>query len=273
MKMNRVEFLNAIQETAAVTGFSPALIEKDYHCSIILKKIYDHDFLKEHLIFKGGTLLAKCYLPFFRMSEDLDFSVKNELCAERKDRRKLADAIRSVIPAILADSGFREISPFRGFNESKQYNAIFGYNSLFLPEDTIKFEVGFRGDLMLSPLRQPLKTLLLDSYNLKKPAFPAFEALVLSDKEAYAEKVRAALTRQTPAIRDFYDITAIAGSGFDLIAPEFIMLVARKLTVDNDAQINLSNSKKNALQEKYRANCMQCSKMEFSSTLKEVGKS
>ena len=252
MKMNKAEFRNAIQETAAVTGFSPALVEKDYHCSVILKKIYEHEFLKTHLVFKGGTLLAKCYLSFFRMSEDLDFSVKNELCAERKDRRKLADAIRAVIPDLLAETGFREVSPFRGFNESRQYNAVFGYESLFLLEDTIKFEVGFRGDLMLAPVRQPLQTLLRDAYNPQKSVISPFEALVLSHQEAYAEKVRAALSRQIPAIRDFYDITAIADSGFDLSTPDFIALVARKLAADKSAQIDLSEDKQRALQERIK---------------------
>lgn len=250
MKMNKAEFRNAILATSAVTGFSPALVEKDYRSSVILKKIYENDFLKENLIFKGGTLLAKCYLTFFRMSEDLDFSVRNEICGERKDRRKLADALRAIIPDLLAEAGFREVTPLRGFNESRQYNAVFGYESVSMPEDTIKFEVGFRGDLMLPPLRRPLQTLLQDAYNPGRLAFPSFEALVLSGQEAYAEKVRAALSRQTPAIRDFYDITAIANSGFDLTASDFVELVGRKLAADTGAQIDLSKGKRLALQER-----------------------
>jgi predicted nucleotidyltransferase component of viral defense system len=119
-----------------------------------------------------------------------------------------------------------------------------------MTEDRIKFVVGFRGDLMLPPLRQPLQTLLQDAYNPGKLAFPSFEALVLSDQEAYAEKVRAALSRQTPAIRDFYDITAIANSGFDLTASDFVELVGRKLAADTGAQIDLSKGKQLALQER-----------------------
>jgi predicted nucleotidyltransferase component of viral defense system len=206
------------------------------------------------------------------MSEYLDFSVKNELCGERKDRRKLADAIRAVIPDPLAETGFREVSPFRGFNESRQYNAVFGYESLFLPEDTIKFEVGFRGDLMLAPVRQPLQTLLRDAYNPQKPVISPFDALVLSHQEAYAEKVRAALSRQIPAIRDFYDITAIADSGFDLNTPDFFALDARKLAADKSAQIDLSESKQRALQERIHSELQDALRNNSSFTLHESWK-
>jgi predicted nucleotidyltransferase component of viral defense system len=250
MKMTRDSLSSAIAHSAAVTGFSASLIEKDYYCSLILKRLYEHDFLRNHLIFKGGTLLSKCYLPFFRLSEDLDFSVVNELCLERKDRRKLADFVRGIIPELLADVGFREASAFRGFNESRQYNAIFAYNSLTIPEDTIKFEIGFRGDLMLTPERRPLQTLLRNPFSPQTPPFPEFDALVLSAQEAYSEKVRAALSRTKPAIRDFFDVAAISESGFDLTAPDFVALVARKIAADSGAQIDITKSKQLHLRER-----------------------
>ena len=103
---------------------------------------------------------------------------------------------------------------------------------------------------MIPPIRRPLQTLLQDAYNPGKLAFPEFEALVLSDQEAFAEKVRAALSRQSPAIRDFYDITAIANTGFDLTASDFIELVGRKLAADTRAQIDLSKGKQLALRER-----------------------
>ena len=56
---------------------------------------------------------------------------------------------RSITLHETQDLNLREVSAFRGFNESTQYNGIFGYDSLVGPSETIKFEVGFRGDLML----------------------------------------------------------------------------------------------------------------------------
>ncbi len=47
--------------------------------------------------------------------------------------------------------------------------------------------------------------------------------------EVRAEKVRAAFTREAPAIRDFYDLSLLLDAGADMRSPEFIALVDRKL--------------------------------------------
>ncbi len=53
----------------------PQQIEKDYIISWLLWGISKHDWLKEVLIFKGGTCLLKIYIPDFRYSEDMDFTL------------------------------------------------------------------------------------------------------------------------------------------------------------------------------------------------------
>ena len=45
-------FRDAVQFTAAETGFSERLIEKDYYCSVVLADIAASD---AGLVFKGGT--------------------------------------------------------------------------------------------------------------------------------------------------------------------------------------------------------------------------
>lgn len=53
---------------------SLAQVEQDLLLSRILIEIYSHPFLKEHLVFRGGTALHKLFLsPAGRYSEDLDF--------------------------------------------------------------------------------------------------------------------------------------------------------------------------------------------------------
>lgn len=66
-------FTEAVAFTAARLGFVPTLIEKDYFCSVVLA--YLAGVLKETLIFKGGTCLTKVHAGFYRLSEDLDFTV------------------------------------------------------------------------------------------------------------------------------------------------------------------------------------------------------
>lgn len=95
---NKDLFLSAIEFTAAKTGFQPALIEKDYYCSLIL-----HDFsitMGDILIFKGGTLLAKAHAGFYRLSEDLDFSISISHKSTRKDRSQLANKVKPFVNTI-----------------------------------------------------------------------------------------------------------------------------------------------------------------------------
>jgi predicted nucleotidyltransferase component of viral defense system len=75
------------------TKFFPQLLEKDYHLTRILHRISEKRI--KDLVFKGGTCLNKCYLGFYRLSEDLDFvynqDVKNQSKAQIK---KILDDLR-----------------------------------------------------------------------------------------------------------------------------------------------------------------------------------
>lgn len=53
------------------------IIEKDFVLTWILYGISQMSFLREKLIFKGGTALKKCYFGDYRFSEDLDFTLIN----------------------------------------------------------------------------------------------------------------------------------------------------------------------------------------------------
>ncbi len=55
-----------------------AVIERDYCLSWFLFGLAHSNF-KEQLIFKGGTALRRCHYEEYRFSEDLDFSLKEEI--------------------------------------------------------------------------------------------------------------------------------------------------------------------------------------------------
>ena len=65
-----------ISGAATKAGVKDIQIEKDYVISWILYGIAEIPFLKENLIFKGGTVLKKAYFPAYRFSEELEFSIK-----------------------------------------------------------------------------------------------------------------------------------------------------------------------------------------------------
>lgn len=58
--------------SAAKKGVIEALIEKDFWVCLVLKSVFESEGLKEHLLFKGGTSLSKCYNIIERFSEDVD---------------------------------------------------------------------------------------------------------------------------------------------------------------------------------------------------------
>lgn len=58
-----------------------AIAEKDYFLAVVLKIIYS-SFLKEKLVFKGGTALNHLYLDQLRFSEDLDFTATSKVNIE-----------------------------------------------------------------------------------------------------------------------------------------------------------------------------------------------
>jgi predicted nucleotidyltransferase component of viral defense system len=55
---------------------APHIVEKDYVLGWILWGISQNKDLLDDWVFKGGTCLKKCYFDSYRMSEDLDFTLR-----------------------------------------------------------------------------------------------------------------------------------------------------------------------------------------------------
>ena len=88
---NKEEFRNAVLFAAEQNRLVPAVVEKDYYVTLILKG------LKERLpfiVFKGGTSLSKCYKVINRFSEDIDVTIDTKLSQGQKG--KIKDAIKAV---------------------------------------------------------------------------------------------------------------------------------------------------------------------------------
>ena len=101
-------FLEAVNFTAAQTGFSPRLIEKDYFCTLLLRYLATTDML----VFKGGTCMAKVHGEFYRLSEDLDFAIPMPCDAmpSRLSRRKL----KKTVAELATKRGFTVVEPLTG---------------------------------------------------------------------------------------------------------------------------------------------------------------
>jgi predicted nucleotidyltransferase component of viral defense system len=221
----------ALALAEATTGFSQRLIEKDYYCSVMLRDLSGP--FDVGLVFKGGTCLSKVHAEFFRLSEDLDFCVSLPANATPRERRAAAAPVKTRLTSVLDRLPcFRVAEALQGHNGSRQYNGRFAYRSVVTGEDEfIKLEVSLREPVLFPAEVLPARTMLLDP-DSGGPAFPHVSIRVLSLREAYAEKIRAALTRREPAIRDFFDIDSAVERGlFDPSNREFLDLVKRKLAI------------------------------------------
>lgn len=235
-------FGDAIQFTASETGFSARLIEKDYYCSLILREL--GPLFEAGLVFKGGTSLAKVHAGFYRLSEDLDFGVSMDSTARRNERRTVAGPIKSYLQNLSTHLDCVTASNIRGENESRQYRGTYSFRSQVTGQDeTIKVEVSFREPAIEPAEFRSAQTLLVNPFT-GKAAVPELAVKVLSLRETYAEKARAALSRREPAIRDFYDIQFAVQKGIlNLADPELLALLRGKLAIAGNEPVDLSESR------------------------------
>src|ERR1044072_3344911 len=84
-------FREAVQFTAAETGFVQRLIEKDYFCTVLLSYLFKS--AGDGLVFKGGTSLTKVHSELYRLSEDLDYTISTPVDAARAERSERAQVV------------------------------------------------------------------------------------------------------------------------------------------------------------------------------------
>jgi predicted nucleotidyltransferase component of viral defense system len=238
-----LRFRDALTLTEAQSGFSSRLIEKDYYCSLLLQDL--SGLFEQGLVFKGGTCLSKVHAAFFRLSEDLDFCVSLQADAARSERRRAFSPIREHLLGSSRRLPFFELADtFEGHNGSRQYVGRFTYGSAVTGElDFIKVEVSLREEILLPPEVLPARTLLRDAHTAS-PVLSLVNVRALQLREAYAEKMRAALSRRDPAIRDVFDLDhAVQGCLFNHRDRAVLKLLEAKLAVDGNEPADLSETK------------------------------
>ena len=230
--MDKNKLKDIINFIADKQGFRPAIIEKDYCLTRILNAVNEH--LSRDIIFKGGTLLNKAYLNYHRLSEDLDFSYRSDIdFSTRGKRSKAITSIRKKMPSFLSFLGLTSDDPEgKGFNNSTQYLFNLQYQSIIMKhEESIKFEISLRQPSFLPPTTVQVKHFYQDPFS-GEDLFPQGSVLALSLEESVAEKLKAGISRLTPAIRDYYDLGHFIKIGFDFAQPDLLKLVNKKLELD-----------------------------------------
>jgi predicted nucleotidyltransferase component of viral defense system len=207
------------------------LLEKDIILHLILNGLSADERFRSHYAFKGGTCLIKCYLGYYRFSEDLDFSYiqqddfrgksENQM---RKEISSEIDRLAGIIEAIAsehnldfrADKKDHHYMEFGGGNKFTTFKIW--YESVELSATQfIKVQINY-----VEKFKYPLKQLEakssladLDEKELKLRHPRAVNIIKLTTVQAYdlreilAEKIRAILTRRGTKARDFIDVYLI----------------------------------------------------------------
>jgi len=240
---DKEQFFTLIDRIASLTGFYAPLMEKDYYLTLLLSRIHE---LSEDLIFKGGTCLNKIYYSYYRLSEDLDFSMLlPQYKATRGERRKCIRPVKDNIESFVKQFGLKiDDAGNPGRNESKQYVYYLVYDSVTtLSEQTVKLEIGLRFNTILATEKRQVRHKFKHSFT-DEPLVDSGEVQCMSLNELVSEKLRAAAIRKIIAPRDFYDIDFILRNKFDLTDKQVITLFKKKLQEDG-ADPDLGKYRKN----------------------------
>lgn len=119
---DRGVFKDMIEQVADSIGRSPAVIEKDYYVTQILRLLAQK---LDNCVFKGGTSLSKGFHVIDRFSEDIDITF-NEYIGENR-RKKLKNVILKEISEVLG----MPITNWYDTQSDRDYNAyFFSYESV-----------------------------------------------------------------------------------------------------------------------------------------------
>ena len=234
---NKTDLKEIVIKLSNESGFAPILLEKDYHLTRILHKISERKI--KDLIFKGGTCLNKCYLGFYRLSEDLDFVFNQDVKGLSKSQiKKILSELKKEFFIILEELGLEvnnELGKGWKMLTSKKDPKIVGleiitkYKSLIDNSiQTIKIETSFRNKLINLTKTRPIHHEFIDALGqliLKED----MQIEVIDLIENFAEKFRALVTRKNIAIRDIYDIHFILNKNILKIDERIIELSLIKI--------------------------------------------
>lgn len=201
-----------------------AVLERDYCISWLLIGL-SRAPLRRKLAFKGGTALKRCYFEDYRFSEDLDFTLLEEISL---------DALKKELEIVYTEVKTASGITFRFSREDSQphqnsYTFYLGYEGP-LPMTTggkeIKVDVTLKEHLA-NPLEDRI---VLKSYSEYSDLPEDARILIYSLDEIATEKAVALLDRARTEPRDLYDLWYLIASTKSVEPSEINHAIRQKLS-------------------------------------------
>lgn len=213
---------NAIEQTD--------MLEKYLILHQVLTDLSQNEFFSKNFVFKGGTCLTKCYLSYYRFSEDIDFTWKDQTVFKDKSQTQ----IRRTLSQTIDETGaiFEKIASKRGLDfkcekHNQHYVELGGSNKICTfkiwyhaetlnVESFVKVQMNFVEKLRFTPQKDMLSALpckeneeLLFLFPEYTEYFQTINLYVYDTREIICEKVRSILTREGFKARDSLDVYLI----------------------------------------------------------------
>ena len=191
-----------IQRLARDGGVDERTQERDYVLTWLLAGMAAQDF---GLVFKGGTCLRRCYIPGYRYSEDLDFTL-----GPGRTPVDAVDAVAAWCRLTGEEAGIRaDATPDDTIARRRVWVSFTGPLAA-RRNRAIKIDLADDEEIIGAIARRPLHSEYSD--------LPAgrYEVPAYSLSEIWAEKTRSLMQRAEP--RDAYDLAALADLDCNLAA-------------------------------------------------------
>ena len=183
-----------------------AILERDYCLSWFLVGISQTPFLQEILVFKGGTAIKKCYIPDYRFSEDLDFTLVKEVAFE-EIQKGLDEAFKIIERQSGIKFHFSRLDRNTHQNSHTFFLTFEGPLPRVSPQE-IKVDITIR-EWMAFPI---LKKTVLKGNKQYEDLPEDAEVRIYSLGEIAAEKVLALCDRARNEPRDLYDLWQLSAN-------------------------------------------------------------
>ena len=200
----------AINTVALQTGLPPSSIEKDWWVTQVLKALHTLPYA-EHIAFKGGTSLSKCWNLIARFSEDVDIALSREFLGfsgelsktQISDRLRRAacsfvrekmqyDVRKALVDLDIRTDAFSVDVIITPVTTTDPEVITITYHSLYevspYIKNTVKIEISGRS--MMEPIEKKAINAAIDAHFSKAPfAEKPFEVNAVIPERTFLEKV------------------------------------------------------------------------------------
>ena len=200
----------AVSTVALATGLPPSSIEKDWWVTQVLKALLTLPYA-EHIAFKGGTSLSKCWNLIARFSEDIDIALSREYLGfgGELSKTQISDKLRRAACSFVRDKMQHDVRDALlslgirpdAFSVDVAITAItttdpevitVAYKSLYEVSPYIKnmVKIEISGRSMMEPVEKKTINAAIDAHFPNAPfAEDAFEVNAVIPERTFLEKV------------------------------------------------------------------------------------